>query len=102
MKTEAIRDLGQAGRYLAQSLRLMVGLPSYDAYLAHMSAQHPGRTPMSYEEFFANRLRARYGRTGRAGVADSTLADRWSGRSPLHRDRGGGPWPVSHRACDRR
>ena len=33
-----VRDIGQAGRYLAQSLRLMVGLPSYDAYLAHMSA----------------------------------------------------------------
>jgi uncharacterized short protein YbdD (DUF466 family) len=42
----------------------MVGLPSYDAYLAHMAAQHPGQTAISYEEFFADRQRARYGRAG--------------------------------------
>ena len=59
-----VQGVGQAGRYLAQSLRLMVGVPSYDAYLAHMSVQHPGRTPMTYEEFFAERQRARYARGG--------------------------------------
>ena len=55
----------RAGRYLAQSLRLMVGLPDYGTYLSHMQATHPGTTPMTYEEFFRERQAARYG--GRAG-----------------------------------
>ena len=58
-------SLPEAGRYLtrslAQSLRLMVGLPDYDAYLGHMQRTHPERAPMSYEEFFRERLEARYG-----------------------------------------
>ena len=59
------RDLGKAGRYLAQSLRLMVGLPDYDAYLTHMEATHPGQPVMSYEAFFRERQDARYGGKGR-------------------------------------
>ncbi|MDM0109078.1 YbdD/YjiX family protein [Variovorax sp. J22R24] len=63
MKTVAA--LPQAGRYLArslaQSLRLMVGLPDYDVYLSHMERTHPGQAPMSYEAFFRERLEARYG-----------------------------------------
>jgi uncharacterized short protein YbdD (DUF466 family) len=54
-------ELGRAGRYLAQGLRLMVGLPDYDAYLTHMEATHPGEAVMAYEEFFRERLEARYG-----------------------------------------
>ena len=57
---------GQAGRYVAQSLRLMVGVPDYGAYLRHMQATHPEQAPMSYEAFFRERQQARYGsRTGR-------------------------------------
>lgn len=44
-------DLRSAGRYLGQALRLMVGLPDYDTYVAHMRATHPDREPMTYEEF---------------------------------------------------
>ena len=58
-------DLPEAWRYLArslkQSLRLMVGLPDYDAYLSHMRVTHPDRAPMSYEAFFRERQEARYG-----------------------------------------
>lgn len=58
-------DLPEAGRYLArslaQSLRLMVGLPDYDAYLSHMAATHPDQAPMSYQAFFRERQEARYG-----------------------------------------
>ena len=58
-------SLAETGRYLtrslAQSLRLMVGLPDYDTYLSHMAVTHPDRAPMSYEEFFKERLEARYG-----------------------------------------
>lgn len=53
--------LAQAGRYLGQSMRLMVGLPEYDTYLEHMERTHPGQPVMSYEEFFRERQEARYG-----------------------------------------
>jgi len=55
------QEIGDAGRTLAQSLRLMVGLPDYGAYLRHMAATHPERAPMSYEAFFRDRQEARYG-----------------------------------------
>lgn len=53
--------LAKMGRYLGQSLRLMVGLPDYQTYLEHMENTHPDRPPMSYEEFFRERQEARYG-----------------------------------------
>ncbi len=60
------QEVGQAGRYLAQSFRLMVGVPDYGTYLKHMAATHPDQTPMRYEDFFRERQQARYGaRTGR-------------------------------------
>ncbi|MDB5732681.1 MAG: hypothetical protein JWQ03_2576 [Variovorax sp.] len=49
------------GRALAQSLRLMVGVPDYDTYVYHMKTRHPDRAPMSYEAFFRERQQARYG-----------------------------------------
>jgi uncharacterized short protein YbdD (DUF466 family) len=62
-----LEHAGQAGRYLAQSLRLMVGLPDYEAYLTHMRGAHPDQPPMSFEAFFRERQQARYGgaRAGR-------------------------------------
>lgn len=53
--------LRRAGRHLAQSLRLMVGVPDYDTYVAHVRRNHPEREPMSYEAFFRERQQARYG-----------------------------------------
>lgn len=53
--------LAQAGRYLGQSMRLMVGLPEYDTYVSHMETTHPGQAMMTYEEFFRERQEARYG-----------------------------------------
>jgi len=61
--------LAQSGRYLGQSKRLMVGLPDYSTYLAHMEAKHPEQPCMSYEEFFRERQQARYG--GRSGSGGS-------------------------------
>lgn len=59
-------DLTKLGKYLGQAARLMVGLPDYDTYVAHMKATHPDRPVMSYEEFFRERQEARYnGGTGR-------------------------------------
>jgi uncharacterized short protein YbdD (DUF466 family) len=52
-------DLRQAGRYLGQAMRLMVGLPDYDNYVSHMQATHPDRPVMTYEELFRERQEAR-------------------------------------------
>ena len=59
--------LAQAGKYLGQSMRLMVGLPEYDTYLAHMEKTHPDEEPMGYEAFFRERQEARYGGAGKRG-----------------------------------
>lgn len=53
--------LSDAGRYLGQAMRMMVGLPDYETYLAHMETMHPDQPVMSYEEFFRERQEARYG-----------------------------------------
>lgn len=54
-------NLVKAGKYLGQAARMMVGVPDYDSYVQHFRLTHPEETPMSYEEFYVNRLEARYG-----------------------------------------
>lgn len=64
------RQVGRAARehgsYLAKAARMMVGVPDYGQYVAHMRATHPELEPMSYEAFFRDRQQARYAR-GRGG-----------------------------------
>ena len=43
-----------------RSARLAVGVPDYDSYVAHVRSHHPQREPMSFETFFAERMRRRY------------------------------------------
>ena len=57
-------ELGKAARYLGQAAKMMVGVPDYDNYVAHMQRTHPDQTPMTYEEFFKERQDARYGGKG--------------------------------------
>jgi uncharacterized short protein YbdD (DUF466 family) len=57
-------DLGQIGRRLSETADLMVGLPDYDAYLAHFTARHPEADAMTREAFFRERQAARYGARG--------------------------------------
>ncbi|HXZ15018.1 MAG TPA: CstA-like transporter-associated (seleno)protein [Roseiarcus sp.] len=45
---------------IAETARLMVGVPDYPTYVAHRKANHPGEPVMSYEEFFRERQNARY------------------------------------------
>ena len=59
-------DLTKIGKYLGQAAKLMVGLPDYDTYLAHMRATHPEQPVMNEIEFFRDRQEARYG-SGRSG-----------------------------------
>lgn len=44
--------------------RRIIGIPDYDAYIAHLRARHPGRAIPTREAFFAERQRARYGSGG--------------------------------------
>lgn len=55
----------QTLRQLSQSMRLMVGVPEYSTYVAHMRNAHPDLPVMSHEEFFRERQEARYGGKGR-------------------------------------
>lgn len=63
----AFTNASRVARRFAQAARLMIGVPDYDNYLAHMKSQHPDQPVMSREEFFRNRLNARYGGKGQVG-----------------------------------
>lgn len=56
--------LGAWATKVAATVRRIIGAPDYAAYVAHVQACHPGRTPMSEKEFVADRLSARYERPG--------------------------------------
>lgn len=49
---------------LTRTARLMVGIPDYEAYVAHRRQVHPGEPVMSYEDFFRERQASRYGENG--------------------------------------
>lgn len=43
---------------------LLVGMPSYDKYVEHMSIYHPDTPPKSRKEFFKEALEKKYGAGG--------------------------------------
>lgn len=50
--------LWQQGRQFGA---MLVGVPDYDAYVAHMQHTHPELTPMTREQFVRSRMEARLG-----------------------------------------
>lgn len=56
------RPMPDAWRWLVRTARLAIGVPDYDAYVAHMRTHHPDRVAMTREEFFVERMQARYGK----------------------------------------
>jgi uncharacterized short protein YbdD (DUF466 family) len=66
------RKLGERiqrfGKCLGQCMQLMVGIPDYDTYVAHVTRTHPEQVPMTYQEFFRERQAARYGGSGARGI----------------------------------
>jgi uncharacterized short protein YbdD (DUF466 family) len=54
----------RALRAAARVARAVIGAPDYDRYLAHMREHHPGRVPLSREEFACRQLEARYNSPG--------------------------------------
>jgi len=49
---------------LRQTGALMVGVPDYGVYVAHMRAVHPELEPLSEADFVRARVEARYGGKG--------------------------------------
>jgi uncharacterized short protein YbdD (DUF466 family) len=49
---------------LARVVRRVIGVPDYDAYLAHMQAHHPGIAPLDAGSFARDALSRRYDRPG--------------------------------------
>lgn len=47
-------------RQAVRTARLVIGVPDYDTYVQHVRQHHPERRVMSYEEFFNERMEARY------------------------------------------
>ena len=54
--------LRHAWSFAARLARAAIGLPDYDAYVAHVRARHPDVAPMDRDAFFRERMQARYGR----------------------------------------
>ena len=61
MTTGLMTTLASCRKRLREGARLMIGVPDYDTYVAHMREAHPGQPVMSYAEFFRERQSARYG-----------------------------------------
>jgi uncharacterized short protein YbdD (DUF466 family) len=64
MKNRGSLFVSSVAAGLARTARLMVGVPDYEAYVAHRLAQHPGEPVMTYEAFFIERQSSRYGANG--------------------------------------
>ncbi|CAM2959392.1 Uncharacterized short protein YbdD, DUF466 family [Paracoccus aminovorans] len=61
MATRLKDTLTVCRKRLREGARLMIGVPDYDTYVAHMREAHPGQPVMTYAEFFRERQSARYG-----------------------------------------
>ncbi len=57
-------SLSRIAGVLARMARLMVGVPDYDAYVAHRHEKHPGQPVMNREDFFRDRQASRYAARG--------------------------------------
>lgn len=57
-------SLADQVRRVAKVLRTIIGAPDYERYLDHVQKCHPGRTPMTRDEFAKSRMDARYNQPG--------------------------------------
>ena len=57
-----------ACRAARETAHLMVGVPDYDRYVAHIRANHPDVEPMDRSAFFRDAQDRRYGGGNRTGV----------------------------------
>lgn len=57
-------SIQQVWQKLKQTGALMVGVPDYQRYVAHMREKHPELEPLSEGDFIRARMDARYGGKG--------------------------------------
>jgi uncharacterized short protein YbdD (DUF466 family) len=64
-----------SGKCAGQGEQLMVGIPDYQIYAAHIARAHPGQAPMTYKQFFRERQTARLAMAARGacGAAKALL-----------------------------
>jgi len=60
-----VHRIASTWRALIAAARRIVGIPDYDAYVAHLKARHPERAIPKPDAFFAERQEARYRGAGR-------------------------------------
>lgn len=51
-------------RRASQFGAMLVGVPDYECYVAHMRERHPALVPMTREQFVRSRMEARLGAKG--------------------------------------
>ena len=56
-----LRTLWQRSRHFGA---MLVGVPDYEVYVAHMRDKHPELPPMTREQFLRSRMEARLGAKG--------------------------------------
>jgi len=49
---------------VARAMRAVLGAPDYDRYLEHCRLAHPDRAPLTSEQFYRERMEARYNKPG--------------------------------------
>ena len=52
--------LSGAWHRIVAHIRVISGMPDYDAYVRHVQLAHPGRDPLSRAEHFAEHVECRY------------------------------------------
>jgi len=57
-------SLADQVRRVAKVVRTIIGAPDYERYVDHVQTCHPGRKPMTRDEFAKSRLEARYNQPG--------------------------------------
>lgn len=55
------KNLSRVSKSFGHAAKMLVGMPDYDNYVAHMQSKHPEQPVMTYEAFFRERQEARYG-----------------------------------------
>lgn len=59
-----IQRMSARVRAIAKVVRTIIGAPDYDRYVSHVALCHPGRTPLTRDQFARERMEDRYSRPG--------------------------------------
>jgi len=57
-----MRHLAEQLSRFASVIRRVIGAPDYERYLTHVRLAHPGKTPLTREQFVNDAMARRYGK----------------------------------------